>query len=156
MIFGSHFGSQFLSHFDLILGSVLGLVLGVLFGTLLGLCSRPEAAQARARRGPEASRRGDFAAIYDGFGMSPLLLLSGLLVPSWRPLGANLAPQGRLLDPKRVQKWVPKVIQNGVQKRNPKSCLARVGTQPEGSPLLCRVGGVGGYLWLAQQAVLAT
>ena len=81
---------------------VLGFVLGVLFGTLLGLCSRPEAAQTKARRGPETPRRGDFAVIYDGLGMSPLLLLSGVLVPSWGPLVTNLALQCRLLDLKRV------------------------------------------------------
>ena len=113
MICGSHFGSHFWYHFALVLGPVLGVVLGVLFGTLLGLCSRPEAAQTKARRAPEAPRRGDFAAIYDGLGMSPLLLLLGVLVPSWGPLVTNLALQGRLLDPKRVPKLLPKVTLKG-------------------------------------------
>ena len=119
----SHFGDHFWAHFGLILGPVFSFVLGVLFARLLGRCSGPEAAQASARRRPEASRRGDFAAIYDGFGMSPLLLLSGLLGPSCSPLGANLAPQGRLLDPKRVPKWSQKwsktVSKKGTRKRDP-------------------------------------
>ena len=102
--FSLPFWVHFWAHFGLILGPVFSFVLGVLFARLLGRCSGPEAAQAGARRRPEASRRGDFAAIYDGFGMSPLLLLSGLLGPSCSPLGAKLASQSRLLDPKRVPK----------------------------------------------------
>ena len=84
------------------------------------------------------------SGFYSINGMSPLMLLSGLLVPSWGPLGANLAPQGRLLDPKRVPKWVPKVVQNGVQKRNPKSCLARLEIIPDPAPFFVVSVGLGG------------
>ena len=82
----------------------MGLVLDQLFGGLLGLALAPKPPR-RAQKGAlcrlKVVKTIDFHSI---FGMSPLLLLSGFLVLSWGPLGANLAPKGRLWDPKKVPK----------------------------------------------------
>ena len=74
--------------------------------------------------------------------------LGAVLGPSWCESG----PSGSTFGPQKGPKIVPKVVQNGIQKRNPKSCVARVANQRNSAPMLYCIGGVGGYLREAQQA----
>ena len=99
-----------------ILGPLLGLFLGPLFGASLGsaLAYRLQKGRPKEDQGPDKPWRAIFAAIYEGFGMSLLLLFSSVLVPSC----GLLVPACPLFAPVWVPFWNPKWVPKWLPKRS--------------------------------------